>query len=456
MIQTHTATHKDIEISVDSSLPPPPTPRLLQEAINAYELFHHNRPYSLFHIGHLRNHVHESPRYFQYALVATAVRYSDLHISDEEVLPHGNASVLRYALVAWRSINMPWANHSDSIVYPVIQTIHLLALIDFIDGKCSTAWIKLGMAIRLSQYMRLNMEPQHDGSMSPLLREERRRVLWSLYLLDRLISCSRSRPPTIADDDCQTYLPATEQEYREANFTEQRLTLQQVLKALSLHSELRNSSSFTKIVIASTILGRVSRYVMQDCTHSDAVVPWSPQSTFSDLEASLLDFESCVSTSESLASGEQDNECTGHLVFARMLFHLSYCLLNHPFIMQQRLSKLDRPAPQIFLKKYESLAQAHARWITTEMTHVSKTHDHMLASFFTYCQTVAGSVHASMNAMHFPTIDIIDNEDEALYHECKANLNAMSSRWPCAVRMVSFSHRMKRKWSLISSRRSTD
>ena len=72
-------------------------------------------------------------------------------------------------------------------------------------------WITPGSAIRISQSIGMHTE---EGSLAPLVgcvssRSETRRRLWySLYVLDRLLALQLGRPPTIHDDDCHLALPS--------------------------------------------------------------------------------------------------------------------------------------------------------------------------------------------------------------------------------------------------------
>jgi hypothetical protein len=64
--------------------------------------------------------------------------------------------------------------------------------------------MKIGLAVRIAQDLRLMHEP--DASMNYIEQEERRRVFWSVYLLDKLISCGRARSPAILNaGECVHY-----------------------------------------------------------------------------------------------------------------------------------------------------------------------------------------------------------------------------------------------------------
>jgi len=71
----------------------------------------------------------------------------------------------------------------------------------------------LGVAIRLAQSMGLHIEPEASATsamaMGTLPGPEARRRLWySLYVLDRLLALQLGRPPAIHDDDFSVLMPS--------------------------------------------------------------------------------------------------------------------------------------------------------------------------------------------------------------------------------------------------------
>lgn len=67
----------------------------------------------------------------------------------------------------------------------------------------------MGKAVRIAQSIGLHAEsrsPSTEAQRS-LQTEKRRRVWYSIYVLDRLLSLQLGRPPAIHDDDCCVPLP---------------------------------------------------------------------------------------------------------------------------------------------------------------------------------------------------------------------------------------------------------
>ena len=71
-----------------------------------------------------------------------------------------------------------------------------------------SCWNILGQAVRLAQSLGLHVETRPSRHRSQTELEKRRRIWYSIYVLDRLLSLQLGRPPAIHDDDCHVELPS--------------------------------------------------------------------------------------------------------------------------------------------------------------------------------------------------------------------------------------------------------
>ncbi|MCJ1392311.1 hypothetical protein MMC18_005178 [Xylographa bjoerkii] len=74
----------------------------------------------------------------------------------------------------------------------------------------SAGWTALGHAIRVAQDIGLHRETMSGSSEED---EKRRRIWWSIYVSDRLLSLELARPPGIDDDHCDFRKPTIIGEY---------------------------------------------------------------------------------------------------------------------------------------------------------------------------------------------------------------------------------------------------
>lgn len=83
--------------------------------------------------------------------------------------------------------------------------------------SCERAWNILGLAIRMAQSLGLHVGASqwgHVEDIHPQVQEERRRVWFSLYILDRLLALQLGRPVGIQQADFHVELPSRAEDIR--------------------------------------------------------------------------------------------------------------------------------------------------------------------------------------------------------------------------------------------------
>lgn len=74
-----------------------------------------------------------------------------------------------------------------------------------VAGKNQRGWVKIGLSVRFAEALNLSSEP--DPALPMWLQVEHRWTFWSVYLLDRLVSCTPQHKLAIQDTDCTLDLP---------------------------------------------------------------------------------------------------------------------------------------------------------------------------------------------------------------------------------------------------------
>ena len=300
--------------------------------------------------------------------------------------------------------------------------------------------LKVGLAIRIAYYLRLMIEP--DPSLSPIEQEEQRRVFWSFYILDKLISCGRERPPAIVDEDCKLQLPSDEPAFIDGQ-QQQSPTLDQLASESSSPASLSSASTFALLVLMSSTFGQCAQYTLQEHKYPTQGTPWDPRSQFSNIYWTLLQLESNYGLGEPLIQKMQEEftvngtihqQKAGPLVYAHALFHLCQCLLHHPFLLRQRLAKLEGKAPLSFLRRALDSCKSHALSLTTLIKDVKSVGFRTTASFYGYLNFLPGTIHAL-----FLHSDDKSSKDaaETAFGSCLQNLYELSQYWRHAGLMVS-------------------
>ncbi|OAL32891.1 hypothetical protein AYO20_07682 [Fonsecaea nubica] len=376
-----------------------PLPVLL-ETVDIYFTFCHNQPYSFFHEGNFRDRLSrgEIPDHLLFAVFSNAIRFSGNsffeHTKEQAATTHANRS--------WNLIVETCFAANQKADIRTVQTITLLAIFDFTAGpsRHGAAWVKIGMAVRIAQDLRFMIEP---GNHIPFDEaEERRRTFWSLYLLDRLVSCGRGRPPAILNASCQLQLPVDEATWRDKKWKETS-KLEQLSNGA--HSNSAQHSPFAHVILIAYILGRAAQYMLQEFG-VNRHPPWDSSSEFAAIGSDLSYLETQMEMHKPLedmlgpyrnSAGVVDQANAGPIVFARALFHLCNCLLNHPFLLRRKIASCNRVASGRFLSRAFESGLDSAKGLIGLLQDARKAGCISHTSFYGYCAIISGTIFI-MNA----------------------------------------------------------
>lgn len=423
-----------------SNLPPLDA---IMAAADAYFEHCHNRPYSLFHEASLKAKLASGqvPHALVFAILASAARYPT-----DKSLPSRSMATTNYAIESWKALVLPWNGIEDCMGISIVQTILLLAVIDYTDGKTQGSWIKVGLAIRIIQDFGLMREP--DAWLSVAEQEERRRVFWSFYVCDKLMSCGREKPLAMLDENCKVRLPSGEDEFRSEKFWRPTPTLTEV------HGDLVGGntmplSPFAMTVRMASVLGQCTRYTLgeQGASPQEIQVPWSQSSQLSTIHATLLQIESdfrlniplteTIQQESTHKDGTIDQQKAAPLIFSRTLFHLCHCLLRHPIVFRRRLFNYRSQAPLSFLVHALDTCRTHARALISLMQEVKQMKSKALWStgdpFYGYCVMMAATILSLFVHSSDPTIA----DDARHYLDISMHLlEDLSNLWRSSGSMV--------------------
>ena len=294
------------------------------------------------------------------------------------------------------------------------------------------------MAVRIAQDLRFMMDTAAHLPFAD--QEERRRVFWSVYLLDRLISCGRGRPPAILDASCQLQLPCDERTWQSGSW-KRTPNLEQLSNRTLLGAE--QQGPFAHVVVMAYTLGRGAQYMLQEFNIRSRDPPWDAQSDFASIESDLLYLESHLQMRQSpmdiiarycSTDGRIEQSSAGPIIFSHALFHLCYCLLNHPFLLRRRLQSCRMAAPSSFLSRAFDSGWEHAKQLTDLLRETRIAGCIAQTSFYGYCSVVAGTIAA----LH----QYSDNEwkqqrSSLLLQENINYLEEISRYWPNVSSIVS-------------------
>lgn len=269
---------------------------------------------------------------------------------------------------------------------------------DFPAGRAKLGWQKVGLAVRFAQSLQLGADLDADFTADE--HDERFLTFWSTYVLDRLVSCSSHRAPTISDGDIALPLPHDPSLPQDAGSSP--MPGLRALSDFATNSTIHNLDYFAQTILMASALGQVQRHILQHRGSIDPFPPWDSRSDFADINSMLLNFEAQsditrLSFSTALEqfigpTGTRNHPAAGHLVFSNMLYHMNQCLLHHPFLLRKRLESCKTKISLTFLGEALRRGLEHANQLTAVLRTV-QNQGFTISSFFSYAMMVAGTIH---------------------------------------------------------------
>ncbi|KAK6371416.1 hypothetical protein LTS17_009147 [Exophiala oligosperma] len=252
-----------------NDLPKDSIDRLLSD----YFRYSHNQPYSFFHEETFRRKVANGTMLdnLLQAVIASSLRFSTDPYFEDNLFFTNKRKVTAdiFANNSWRILSSRFVDGDDD---------------------CNRkAWVKIGIAAKFAQDLRLMFEPASSLAFSE--QEESRRAFWSIYLLDKLMTCGRARPPVFTDGNVLVQIPCTEIAFLQNQWEETDEVEAYLTNRVPQCSE---PSPFSRVIIIPAILSRCSQYAIQARRNSHALPPWDVSSQYTSINSSLIYLESHV------------------------------------------------------------------------------------------------------------------------------------------------------------------
>ncbi|KAJ1535903.1 hypothetical protein HK096_001422 [Nowakowskiella sp. JEL0078] len=373
----------------------------------------------------------------------------------------------------------------------IVSALLMLAIYGIGSGCDSPAWMFSGMAVRMAQELKLNVEPELEEVMNPnggsrsisegqLSRESNRRI-WCCYVLDMYCASTSSRPTIIANKDCKTYLPSDELKFAnmkyDTNIKKPEAETPEILKResellyqISVLSStenftvgIKNQSSSGCFVILAKIFGKIIEFRLNnkliekrkaDATKGglnimgSVIGAFSTYSNFSTgqdldhqinvLEASLRAWLTSLpdhirNLGENF-SWDLGSQNPPHYIVAylHMFYHLCIILLHRPRMDELLKIDIEKISSSISFRSCHSAAK--------EMTMVirkvqkSSPHWHCFSHFVSFAILQGGLLHISAAQIAFRTGNrdgTIEDSKECVQLHIVA-LGNIAKYWPMA------------------------
>ncbi|KAI9352298.1 fungal-specific transcription factor domain-containing protein [Zopfochytrium polystomum] len=232
--------------------------------------FHYVYPFiSIIHQNtFMANYANESPLLLNamYSLAARFSTHPSIRVNPDAMYTAGDVFYIKARQLVDHYMDVPTTS--------TVTALLLLATYAAGSGRGSAAWMYSGMAIRMAQELKLNIEPEFEESLASeglswLDREIRRRLWWMCFIIDRYAGAAADRSMIINEKDCNVYLPAAEKIWRSIPAGSQEPAfsppsnefLITVVKSTDAFTPgVPNQNEFSYFVLLTKIFGKVVDY----------------------------------------------------------------------------------------------------------------------------------------------------------------------------------------------------
>ncbi|KAL2863097.1 transcription factor domain-containing protein [Aspergillus lucknowensis] len=357
--------------------------RIPDAMLDAYFARLHGKPFFILDEATTRTrHANgQVPVHLSMAIYALTLRYTTANP------PPGS---LEYARQARRLVDI------DRPSIENLQTLLLLSQTFYAYGCGKKAYMTLGNAVSMVLALDLYRELPASHPALPPEREMRRRLFWTVYVMDRFLTCGSKRPCLIADHSIVVRLPASS-----ASGSDPGDVFNPVGPNIPYSSDRRKTSGSCSALLVdiARILGVTHRYLAAGGVKGDSHFPWHALSNLSKIRQELDLW--AAGTHDLFASIEA---LFGHpestlLLLSKLIYHLVHCLLYRPFLPIDLAELRGSGQHQSWQIEATTLCFSHANAIA-ELVELARHAPRIeWPDLVAYCLTVAGTVH--IHGVHF-------------------------------------------------------
>lgn len=229
-------------------------------------------------------------------------------------------------------------------------------------------------------------------NLPPAEKEMRRRLFWSVYMIDRFVTCGSKRPCLIPDHSIALRLPSWSP--HATGLTVEGELFNNTGPNIQYSPDSRRRNQATVLLIDVTrILGITNRYLAAGGVKGDSHFPWHALSNLSKIRQEL----------DIWAAGTQDvfasiDTLFGHpesttLLLSKLIYHLVHCLLYRPFLPIDLVELRGTGQHQSWQIEATNLCFSHSNAIT-ELVELGKNSSLIeWPAFVGFCVYTAGTVH---------------------------------------------------------------
>ena len=427
-----------------------PPKDLVSEGISLYFQYCHKQPLWLFDMdGPFIPENHRSEVIL--SMLSLALRYSNNILLDGRI----DQICRQYVDSACSSVMLRISQ--GSVDLSTLQSLCLIALAEYTGEKthfysaltvtlanCLSllsanqnhlAWLHIGLVTNLARCSGLDQE-SHEGDLT-LALEERRRVLWSIYLLNQQYAPHNMQLNMLHDIQNPKYMAPAMDPSREMG-----IKPPQTPQETGIFS--RRGGIWVYMVQMSGLWNEVQHFVSH-CASGDTTPPWSVQSGYSMIGAHLMDMETNYPTAHRYDSARFQDQPAEELhrdrpywspwLYLQLVYHAVHSVINHPFLYSWRpQDSPQRAVPNTFWKTSSELALVHSTWIVHLIGMISEKNYKLSDPFLGHTVAIAATIHIYYCRAADQTVR---ESAQRKLETCTDFLSDLASQWPRFQEIVS-------------------
>ena len=222
------------------------------------------------------------------------------------------ADASEYYAMALKTAFGPTGANLTSPSLDTIQALLMLGLYEWGQTRGLSAWVYVGIAIRLAQSMALAYEddPNSRGAkpkgkrastVQLSAREEatekevRRRTLWSCFIMDRMLSAGKYRPNMISVDTLRVQLPCSDDQFLFVHNAQTGFLNTDWLEGCAMQPDSINDDGvLSRYIRLVEIFGRFSQWSYAGGRRTEKLPPWDSRTEFDKLRKELEAFHDAL------------------------------------------------------------------------------------------------------------------------------------------------------------------
>ncbi|KAI1881358.1 hypothetical protein JX265_000184 [Neoarthrinium moseri] len=269
-----------------------------------------------------------------HAICALGAKFYALKCGEQNPLPEDFALRVGNQWASKAKLNL-FMNMTNVSVQNTMAVV-LLHEHDLRVGNFASAFLLTGFGVRMAQALQINLERSSniltgDGKLLWSCREARRRLMWSIYIMDACVGTGVDELTLIRESDIKIQLPCNERNFMlQIPCIVETLQKGEYLPFVSAKDRsdgpVDTPDLQAQYIRLMSLRGKVLRYVK----HLDTeLAPWLPASEYTNLEKSLLawyeDLPNSLQFTRTALNTRKELSQLGALLVLHWTYHATLC-----------------------------------------------------------------------------------------------------------------------------------